>query len=425
MAAGEKVIPGPLLSVEAAGRNQRTGPSGYIEFAVVLTNTVLLFVGLNLILWPLITARDYLRAKSAPPPIAVVRQYGPLIKKVYAEDHPGLSDREVDQFISETWTRPLQYDRYLEWRERPFRGRFVNVDENGFRSVANQGPWPPDASKFNVFVFGGSTTFGYGVADNETIPSRLQELLGAALKEDVRVYNFGQAAYQSVQERILFERLLAAGFAPHAAVFIDGLNDFYDLGETPGFTWYLSPAFDGKLPARSSLLAGLPVFRAAAYFSQRFGLTQPGRDSLHEDEDAWKGAQDPAIAGPAIERVIHRYQASTKMIQSVAAAYHVSPAFVWQPIPSYHYEVAYHPFYKPSTGWNHYLLSSLGYPEMARLTSQENAGKNFLWCADIQAGYRERLYVDMAHYSPKMNGMVAQCIASRMVERGLTEFRAH
>jgi hypothetical protein len=50
------------------------------------------------------------------------------------------------------------------------------------------------------FVFGGSTTFGYGESDNLTIPSNLQYYLREAFQTDQSaVYNFGRAFYFSSQ----------------------------------------------------------------------------------------------------------------------------------------------------------------------------------------------------------------------------------
>ena len=42
------------------------------------------------------------------------------------------------------------------------------------------------------------------------------------------------------------------------------------------------------------------------------------------------------------------------------------------------------------------------------------AGANFVWCADIQAGVAEPLYVDRVHYSGAMNARIARCIANGM-----------
>jgi len=48
------------------------------------------------------------------------------------------------------------------------------------------------------------------------------------VRDNVVVYNFGRAGYYSTQERILFEYFVAKGVKPDVAIFLDGLNDFFE-----------------------------------------------------------------------------------------------------------------------------------------------------------------------------------------------------
>ena len=68
----------------------------------------------------------------------------------------------------------------------------MNVHEAGFRVGLHQGPWPPAKDEMRIFMFGGSTLFGYGVRDEETISSQLQQFLAGSTDTKVSVYNFGQ-----------------------------------------------------------------------------------------------------------------------------------------------------------------------------------------------------------------------------------------
>ena len=58
------------------------------------------------------------------------------------------------------------------------------------------------------FVYGGSTTWGYNVADYQTIPSYLQKELINNGYNDYCVYNFGGGSYFSTQENIRFQKHL-------------------------------------------------------------------------------------------------------------------------------------------------------------------------------------------------------------------------
>lgn len=57
--------------------------------------------------------------------------------------------------------------------------------------------------QINIFIFGGSTTFSYGVKDEQTVALYLQEFLSNKLGRDVKVYNFGRIYYYYTQEQIL------------------------------------------------------------------------------------------------------------------------------------------------------------------------------------------------------------------------------
>jgi lysophospholipase L1-like esterase len=129
--------------------------------------------------------------------------------------------------LREVWLeRPRRYDPLVEYSEAPFSGRYVHVSEAGFRAIKNQQPLDV-AGSVHVFVFGGSTTFGSGLPDWETIPSFLQKALRRSNPaKNYSVFNFGVGYYYSTLERIRFEKLLTAGIKPDIAIFIDGLNDF-------------------------------------------------------------------------------------------------------------------------------------------------------------------------------------------------------
>src|SRR5262245_56086849 len=207
----------------------------YKVLALHLLNTLLFLTVVNVGLWGVFKIRDGFSPSN--PIFNINRDYSNLslsdLKKVY----PDLSKEAIDKLLKETWSRPFVYETFTQFKESPYRGDYVNVDENGFRIGKNQGPWPPSPGNLNIFLFGGSTTFGYGVPDHQTIASYLQQFLSDKLGREVRVYNFGRGFYYSTQERILLEKLLSSGFHPDLAVFIDGYNDFmYRFGDEPLFT---------------------------------------------------------------------------------------------------------------------------------------------------------------------------------------------
>jgi hypothetical protein len=379
---------------------------GFIFFTVLV-----LFTLLNAVLFVAYKIKDsYPNAMDN----VVYKKYGEArVMQVY----PGYTEDDVSALLKETWQRPYEFEPYTQIKEHARVGKWVNVDENGFRLTKNQGPWPPDLRNLNVFLFGGSTTFGYGVADDQTIASHLQEFFRGYSKKEVKVYNFGRGTYYSTQERILFEKMLVEGFVPDVALFIDGINDFIFWDDKPEFTKSFAALLDGtasKEPdCTQRLLSKWPATRLASSIKSRIishSRIQEGQASL-PDVDTYN---DEKVFG-----VIKRYSQTKLLIEAAARAYGIRPVFVWQPVPLYKYDLKYHVFALHDFGRVTY--SKYGYPVMAKVV-KENPGdysESFLWLADIQEQSKEPLYVDVVHYSAKLNKELAAHIGHLLVERNL------
>jgi hypothetical protein len=345
-------------------------------------------------------------------PIADTIKFGEgLLDSLY----PGMTRDEISQLLYETWSRPYIFEDFTLFKEQPYKGRYVNVDENGFRISKHQGTWPPAKEKdFSIFVFGGSSAFGYGVSDSETVASFSQEGLSkAGLKRAPFVYNFGRGHYYSTQERILFEKLLAEGHVPDMAVFLDGLNEFFyysDNGTALSSSFEkllrgdLGELFLKELRKRYSVLRSLRNMRKRIkrLFTRSAGLQRRER-----------GTPDPA----GLMKVIERYMINKRMIEATGAAFNVQTVFVWQPIPGYEYDLSLHPFVKGGFGRHGY--SREGYPLMKEYVESHDLGNNFLWCAGIGKEAKEPLYVDLTHYSPRMSALFAEIICGLLGQRNL------
>jgi hypothetical protein len=138
-----------------------------------------------------------------------------------------MSAEDVDDLLHWTWrSEPgFVYEPVTGFHEAARSSRFVNVSSDGVRLTKGA---ESDLSKVDfdrtLLMFGGSTMFGYGVADDQTIPSHLQRSL-----PHYNVVNLGRAYYYSAQENSLLLRLLQSGFAVRDAVFLDGINERCDV----------------------------------------------------------------------------------------------------------------------------------------------------------------------------------------------------
>src|SRR5262249_29714696 len=87
----------------------------------------------------------------------------------------------------------------------------------------------------NIFVFGGSTTFGYHVSDEHTWPSYLSQILNETSEVNIKVTNYGRGYFNPSQEAILLADLLKSGHRPSLAIFMDGVNPPHSI-DGPSYT---------------------------------------------------------------------------------------------------------------------------------------------------------------------------------------------
>jgi len=377
----------------------------HTQLALILLNTVVLLLLLNAVCYVAISIRH--RFGAGPGPV----HYG---KARVLQAYPGQAEADVLAMLHESWDKVnarREYEALTEFKEAPFRGRYVNVDPAGFRAGKPQGPWPPDPANFNIFVFGGSTTFGYGASDGETIPSRIQELLSKTSTRRVVVYNFGRTSYFSTQELMLYYSLLMKGSVPHVAVFIDGLNDFTDSTGDLDATPYLKSlvqehGWDDTKGGLRSFLIHTPMGLAAGWLRRRLEGRRPEPLSERYTEDE-------------LARVRDRCLTNKNLIEKLSAMFRVRPLFVWQPVPTYRYDYQHYHLLRhlgaDALIWN--AEWGPGYALMARSRAELERGDNFLWLADIQEDRRENLYIDVIHYTAAFNKDIAAYICAFLAEK--------
>jgi len=428
---------------------------------IILGNTIILFVIVNIAAAPFgrkapSVSNEEHRQRAGE---AVLEKYGfEFFRRVY----PGKTDAQIRQLIFDIPELKTAYEPFAEFRSAAILTTNLNVHQAGFRLLGeNQGPWPLDRRALNIFVFGGSTTFGSGVADDKTIPAALQQILRSrhsGSDTGINVYNFGVGAFFSTQEVTFFQNQLRYGNVPDMVVFVDGLNDFYfwdgepanaqtarnaiyvidslsrQLGSDRGPGWHLV-----------QFLKSLPVVKLMQTLAEKSGndewswngqgetapsladaprppsapapLQASSEDSAR-DIYASRYADGFEISDPQrIRDVIERYLVNKGIAQGAANQFGIEAVFAWQPVPTYNYDLAYH-----AQGVRQaHRRTRYGYPAMAEYAATHRLGANFAWCADIQRDARRPLYVDQIHYSEVGNHMVADCIADTIIGSGALE----
>jgi len=178
----------------------------------IVANTAILLLVIELGTHVAITAYH-----RVAPTVSIARpttQLSDVVKANYAHMAPA----DVDELLRATNSLRFQFAPWVGPREGPMTSGFVNVGSNGVRA---NGPTPRGATTIQnaVWFFGGSTTFGFGLADHETIPAQLEQLIGQP------VVNFGVRGDNTAQENLQLNHHLRIGYRPAVAIFLDGINE--------------------------------------------------------------------------------------------------------------------------------------------------------------------------------------------------------
>ena len=335
------------------------------------------------------------------------------------------SEAEIDVMWSEYYAAAPRFESYVHFRAPATLGKYYRVTEAGYRETRDPGPWPPDRRNYNVFFFGGSTAFGVG-PNFTTVASYLQDALGTAAGRKVYVYNFGASSYHSTQEKILFMQLLSEGTtAPDMVVFFDGLNDFCFTDGQPSNWRLLQSLYDNyhndymarmrgnglatNWALARDFLTSLPLVRLAGAIGTR--ASAPPLPNYTKKDAA---PDEPSPPRAELDRAMNRYAVNVREISAVARAASIVPVFVWQPIPTYKYDLRYHPLMPDQLSCH--VGSKFGYPIMAQRPPPD---VNFIWAADLQENLKDALYVDGFHYTAPFSKMVADHVANAIRSQGM------
>jgi lysophospholipase L1-like esterase len=189
----------------------------YRTLAVVLLNTVVCFVVLELGSGALLSFLPW-RPSASGPPEPDPPPEPPQISYYAVEPWGTRYWSELADVWSESWYFPHEL-----LRRAPYSGELITVGAEGLRLTPGA-VCEPGATK--VWVFGGSTTWGYGVPDWGTIPAYLQAAWSQAVQQ-VCVVNFGQFAHTSTQGLIALGRELQRCNVPDIVISYDGVNDVW------------------------------------------------------------------------------------------------------------------------------------------------------------------------------------------------------
>lgn len=221
-----------------------------------------------------------------------------------------------------------EWDSYDYWRRKPFTGEYINVDANQRRKTVFENDNPikskPD---YRIFMFGGSTMWGSGVRDNNTIPS----LLGSYLSKQgyyIEVINFGESGYVNTQEVIALMKQLRRQNIPNLVVFYDGVNDVFSSFQQgkaglPQNEFHRKKEFNTLISKKRSLLVFLESLKSLASIRFINELTNPEQklNISYTDQELKLLAQE----------TIDIYHENMRLVYSLSEQQDFKSLFYWQP----------------------------------------------------------------------------------------------
>ncbi len=374
--AEKNAEPKPLLKF------LRQIPKWYRETAVTVLSTLILTSGFIFFSYAYYAIRGY-----GNPPIYSSR-FRPRAMHRMDTEQASRFFKEFDQMgEAETYI----YQPWVGFSERIFHAPRLNVDEatplptrRTIQTSSNHAGRP-----LIVWMFGGSTMFGWGVPDEETMASHLSAILSRDLPgRSVAVTNHGHSYFFSSQELALFETLLRRGDHCDVAVFLDGLNEsgIYSHHDTPAFTDRMAVAMareQARNPSARSyfwLSPDFPPLRLVGAIGGR--LIRP--------------PAPPADQSPTYDQV-NTYQFNLSAEAALGSMHGIKTLFFWQPVP----------------GENGYAPAR----DLAARVRQSVKADNFYYIADIFKDMDSRdVYVDYHHYGDIGNERIAENIAGEVLK---------
>lgn len=314
----------------------------------------------------------------------------PEVEQNYA--HMPRPDR--DALLAATRAARFRYEPVMGMTTQAITSRFVNVDAHGIRA---NGPERRDLSALDgaVWFLGGSTSFGDGIADHETIPAQLERVLAKP------VINLAVSGYSSAEENLLLNQYLRSGYRPSLVVFLDGINEAcqdgpYDSAMTElfersqrGYNWDLGgPLVHGYWRAARRVRTLMrPAARESAIPS--LGCLRKGRRFPLAEWHARLMAERGATCG------LYRVDCRT-LVQPFAGVHGRRDA-----LPPWFLETD-----APYLG------------ELFRHLEPGWRAAGAIFVTDALDGYGRHPFIDEVHYSADASRVIAAAIAARLTDAG-------
>ena len=118
----------------------------------------------------------------------------------------------------------VEYKAFVGWSSKPFQGRTIEIDSDGDR--LHQNKRFGKHSDRSAYLFGGSTIWGLGTANEETIPALFNSISG------MPTFNKGEQGFTGHQSLVRLIEIINNEKNIDVIIFYDGVNDVSNLCRT-------------------------------------------------------------------------------------------------------------------------------------------------------------------------------------------------
>ena len=302
-----------LLAFMAARIRPKKLVKAYEQTAVIVLNTLLFFIAIEMLIIIMFNVQFITTGSQETPSGSDLA--------LYTEEDREWHDQFGEEY--ETVQTSLEYSAYDLWQRNPFDGETINIREDGTRVTANTACDEADA--YRIYMYGGSTLWGLGVADWMTIPSYLQdEINAAALDRPVCIVNQADLAMVNTQEMIRLIKQLQRGDVPDLVIFYDGVNDVIAANQQnePG----LHRTYSNFNAVFATGVSHPLVTLIRNSYTVRF-IRALGGSAENDDEVATTTDEVPLS-----QQVVDLYLENLRIINALGAEYGFEVIFFWQPV---------------------------------------------------------------------------------------------
>lgn len=326
--------------------------------------------------------------------------------------------REARDFLRDHYQQPGRGELIAEtctWRYVPFESKYLSVNGLGFR-----GSMPPrrQIDEFRVVVLGGSSVYGWLVADDQTLPAYLEDELRHRLGDrPVTVINLGVEGYRFQQEVELAE-LMWPALEADLFLFLHGGND---ITTTLRHGWVVDEPWEATSvgppliahfdrPGILARLRSLLKFSRTATVPLLVALRlQAGGDGTDLDQPLPSDLQSEVIEMARGWEELHR---RTEALADVSG---VTVVTVMQPILSFKRPLSREE--RVRLLWAEKVDPGIGRVSAAFSKLMEAKGSHAVPIDDLTeifSGNEQTLFQDWVHLTPEGNRVLAKALADRV-----------